>query len=348
MSKILKYSKVYKPFKFPFAEQIRQKHEDAHWTLKAVKNLNEDASDFKNKMSKGQQEFVVNDLKMFTQSDVSVGRVYAECLIPLAKNNETRCMYMSFGAREALHQEAYAALNDTLALPATIYSEFLTDPALIQKNEMLTIELDPNLDDLTNLKQISAKMVFLEGVSLFASFVMLMNFRRAEAGGLMSGMCSIVDWSVKDESIHVEGHLAVLNEIGRPDANMIKKFAKQVVEAEDGFIDYAFANYEIPGLTKEEVKLYIRFITDRRCIQLGIKGIYGVKENPIPWTDEVFTANKFGNFFERTITEYGKHSLTGEWLKDDEYFKFLKKPEDLSIEDLISGVSSRVRGPIDK
>jgi len=324
MSKVQKYSKVYKPFKFPWAELIRQKHEDAHWTLKAVKNLNEDLTDFKNKLSKGQQGFVVNTLKMFTQSDVQVGKVYIEYLIPYVKNNELRCMYSSFVAREALHQEAYAALNDTLALSNDIYSEFLTIPELKQKYEMLSIEPDPKLDDLGNLKQIAAKMVFLEGVSLFASFVMLMNFRRAEAGGNMAGMCAIVDWSVKDETIHVQGHLALLDEIGRPDAHMIKKFAKQVVDAEDIFIDYVFANYEIPGITKDEVKLYIRFITDRRCIQLGIKGIYGVKENPIPWTDEVFTANKFGNFFERTITEYGKHSLTGDWMKEEEYAKFLK------------------------
>jgi ribonucleotide reductase beta subunit family protein with ferritin-like domain len=348
MSKILKQSEVYKPFKFPWAEAIRQKHEDAHWTLKGVKNLNDDATDFKNKMSDGQKNFVVNTLKMFTQSDVQVGKVYIEYLIPMVKNNEVRCMYSSFVAREALHQEAYAALNDTLSLPSSIYSEFLTVPELNHKYEMLSIKKDPELDNLTNLKQIAAKMVFLEGVSLFGSFVMLMNFRRAEAGGIMSGMCSIVDWSVKDETIHVQGHLALLDEIGRPDAHMIKKFAKQVVEAEDAFIDYAFANYEIPGITKDEVKQYIRYITDRRCIQLGIKGIYGIKENPIPWTDEVFTANKFGNFFERTITEYGKHSLTGDWLKDSDYLKFLKVPSDLTTEEFLSGVQSRLRGPIDK
>lgn len=324
MSKILKYSEVYKPFRFPWAELIRQKHEDAHWTLKAVKNLNEDSSDFKNKMSVGSKAFTVNTLKMFTQSDVQVGKVYLDYLIPLVKDNQVRCMYVSFAAREALHQEAYAALNDTLALSNDIYSEFLTVPALNQKYEMLSIKKDSELDALENLKQLAAKMVFLEGVSLFASFVMLMNFRRSEAGGIMAGMCSIVDWSVKDETIHVQGHLALLNEIGRPDAHMIKKFAKQVVEAEDAFIDYAFANYEIPGITKEEVKQYIRYITDRRCIQLGIKGIYGVKENPIPWTDEVFTANKFGNFFERPITEYGKHSLVGNWLPEEEYKLYLK------------------------
>jgi len=138
----------------------------------------------------------------------------------------------------------------------------------------------------------------------------------------MSGMCSVVDWSVRDENIHVKGHLALLNSIGRPNANVMKAFAQKVVEAEDEFIDFTFSNYDIPGLTKEEVKQYIRFLTDRRLIEMGIKGIYKVKTNPISWVDEVFLANKFGNFFESTITEYSKDSLTGDWMTEHDYASY--------------------------
>jgi len=322
-NRLLEYSKVYRPFSFTWAETLRKQHEQMHWTLQSVKNLGDDEQQYRTKLSEGQKSFIKNTLKMFTQSDVSVGKAYLEHLIPLVKNNEVRCMYGSFVAREAIHQEAYAGLNDTLALPDSIYSEFLTVPELMHKYKLLNIDVDSKLDDLEKIRQISAKLVFLEGVSLFASFVMLMNFRRAEAGGLMPGMCSIVDWSVRDESVHVQGHLAVLDEIGRPKAQMIKDFAKKVVDAEDAFIDYAFSSFEIPGITKDEVKQYIRYITDRRCIQLGVKGIYNVRTNPIPWTDEVFTASKFGNFFERTITEYGKNSLTGDWMKEEDYKQFV-------------------------
>lgn len=321
MSKLLEYSKTYKPFKFPWADKIRQDHESGHWTAQEVKNLGDDEVQFKTKLSPGQKDFIVNILKMFTQSDVQVGKVYQEILIPAIKNNEVRCMYSSFVAREALHQEAYALLNDTLGLPDSIYSEFLTNPSLKKKYDVLEISLDKNLSKIEQIKEVAAKMVFLEGVSLFASFIMLMNFKRAASGGLMAGMCSVVDWSVRDEQKHVEGHLALLDSIGRPNANVIKDFAKQVVEAEDEFVDFAFNKYEIPGLTKEEVKQYIRYLTDRRLIQLGVKGIFKVKTNPISWTDEVFTANKFGNFFEATITSYSKDSLTGEWM--DDYSEFV-------------------------
>jgi len=327
MNKILQVNKAYKPFIFPWADQIRQDHEGAHWTTQEVKNLGDDEVQFKTKLSSGQREFIVNILKMFTQSDVQVGKVYQEILIPKIKNNEVRCMYSSFVAREALHQEAYALLNDTLGLPDKIYSEFLTNPSLKKKYDIL--DIDPNDytakgDDerLAAIKEVAGKMVFLEGVSLFASFIMLMNFRRSESGGLMSGMCSVVDWSVRDENIHVKGHLALLNSIGRPNANVMKAFAQKVVEAEDEFIDFTFSNYDIPGLTKEEVKQYIRFLTDRRLIEMGIKGIYKVKTNPISWVDEVFLANKFGNFFESTITEYSKDSLTGDWMTEHDYASY--------------------------
>ena len=62
-----------------------------------------------------------------------------------------------------------------------------------------------------------------------------------------------------------------------------------------------------------EVKQYIRFIADRRLIELGLNQIYHVAKNPLPWLDEMLNAVEHANFFENRATEYSKASTVGTW-----------------------------------
>ena len=79
----------------------------------------------------------------------------------------------------------------------------------------------------------------------------------------------------------------------------------------------AFEVGDIEGLTSRDVKKYIRYIADRRLLQLGLKEIYLVEDNPLPWLDEILNGVEFANFFENRVTEYSKASTQGTW---DEVF----------------------------
>ena len=85
-----------------------------------------------------------------------------------------------------------------------------------------------------------------------------------------------------------------------------------MVDLEDKFIDLAFNGNEFEGLTSEEVKKYIRYIADRRLIGLGMKGIFKVKKNPLPWVDGMLGVSHT-NFFEQRVTDYSKGATTGTW-----------------------------------
>jgi ribonucleoside-diphosphate reductase beta chain len=93
----------------------------------------------------------------------------------------------------------------------------------------------------------------------------------------------------------------------------IYTIAEKMVELEDRFIDLAFGIAESEGLTKEELKKYIRYIADRRLIGLGMKGIFKVKKNPLPWVEEMINAPTHTNFFENRSTDYAKGALSGTW-----------------------------------
>ncbi len=316
---LMVFSETYKPFHYPWAVEITTRHEKVHW-IEDELDLSEDVADWKSgKVSEVEKEYITNILRLFTQSDVAVGQNYYDQLIPKFKNNEVRNMLGSFANREAIHQRAYALLNETLGLSDAEYHAFLEYQEMADKIEFM-MDSDPNT--VRGLGLTMAKSVMNEGVALFASFVMLLNFQRY---GKMKGMGKVVEWSIRDESIHVEGiaklfkaycaeHPRIIDDEFK---STIYEMARQAVKLEDNFVDLAYKLGEIDGLEQSEVKQYVRYITDRRLIQLGLKGNYKVKENPLPWLEWVLNGADHTNFFENRVTEYEVAGLTGKW--DDVY-----------------------------
>ena len=98
----------------------------------------------------------------------------------------------------------------------------------------------------------------------------------------------------------------------------ILESCKTVVHLEDAFIDLAFKGITIQGLEPQEVKNYIRYLADRRLSRLKIQPIFGVKNNPVAWMDEMLNGVEYANFFETRPTEYSKSGLKGKW--DDDAF----------------------------
>ena len=312
---LMEFSETYKPFHYPWAVEITTRHEKVHW-IEDELDLSEDVADWKSgKMSSIEKEYVTNILRLFTQSDVAVGQNYFDQFIPKFKNNEVRNMLGSFATREGIHQRAYALLNETLGLSDAEYHAFLEYTEMTDKLDFM-MESDPNT--VRGLGLALAKSVFNEGVALFASFVMLLNFQRF---GKMKGMGKVVEWSIRDESIHVEGvsklfkaycaeHPKIVNDEFKAE---IYEMARVAVKLEDKFVDLAYKLGDIEGLDEKEVKQYIRYITDRRLLQLGLKTNFKVKENPLPWLEWVLNGADHTNFFENRVTEYEVAGLSGKW-----------------------------------
>lgn len=311
MSTLYEHSKTYKPLQYQWAEDFRKQSENMHWIVEEAE-LIKDVEDYKNG-SKEEQEFLKNILSIFTQSDFNVGAGYLN-IINKIKNNEVRGMLSSFMTREFIHQEAYAHLNESLGFPDSYYTDFLKHKETLEKD---TYMADNVFKDNFGLSL--AKGILLEGISLFGSFIMLKNFERV---GRYLGVCQINDWSLKDESLHVEGNAKLFRvwcsenqgEVNDTFKRHIYSMVREIVDLEKAFIDFAFGSYNPPKLTKEEVKNYIEYIADRRLTQLGLKPNYGVNDNPLPWMDEITNGSVVQNFFEGKVTEYSVSGMKGEWL----------------------------------
>jgi ribonucleoside-diphosphate reductase beta chain len=307
----------FKPFNYPWAYDAWIKHEQSHWLHTEVPML-EDVKDWKKKLTEEEKKFLTNIFRFFTQGDIDVAGGYVKNYLPYFAQPEVRMMLLGFAAREALHIAAYSHLIETLGMPESTYSDFLEYKEMREKHEYIMDLSSKNGTPQSTAAHIAAFSAFTEGMQLFSSFIMLLNFPRH---GKMKGMGQIVTWSIVDETQHCEGMIKLFrtyiqenNEIWNDELkSSIYKIAEKMVELEDKFIDLAFEQTHMEGLSADEVKEYIRYIADRRLISMGMKGIFKRKTNPLPWVEEMINAPTHTNFFENRATDYAKGSTSGSW-----------------------------------
>jgi glutaredoxin 3 len=312
---LLAPSKSYKPFRYPWAVEKAVKHEKAHWGEWEA-NLQDDVTQWKTGViTPSEKNHITQILRLFTQSDVEVASNYLNIFIPVFRNNEIRAMLSSFAAREFIHQRSYALLNDTLGFDESEYSAFMECENMAKKIDFMRTDI---CDTPEKIATALAQTVCNEGMSLFSAFVMLLNYQRT---GKMKGMCEIVEWSIRDETMHVEGMVQLFKTFLKENPeidmenlrNLTEQLYREAVTIEDSVIDLTYEAGETEGLTRAEVKAYVRYLANRRLHQLGLNPIYDIQTNPLPWLDWIINGDSFKNFFEGRVTDYSASGMEGEW-----------------------------------
>ena len=310
---LLSANPVYKPFHYPWAYDAWLQQQRIHWLPEEVP-LADDVKDWQKSLTDKERNLLTQIFRFFVQADVEVNNCYMGHYSRVFKPTEICMMLSAFSNTETIHIAAYSYLLDTIGMPEAEYSAFLQYKEMKDKYDyMQGFDVKSNHDIAKTIAVFSA---FTEGLQLFASFVMLLNFQRY---GRMKGMCQIVTWSIRDETHHVESMIKLFKTLVKENPKIwtekfkksIYQTARDMVELEDKFIDLAFEMGGIRGLKAEEVKKYIRFIADRRLLQLSLKPNYGVKHNPLGWLDWVLNGVEHANFFENRATEYNKGTVTG-------------------------------------
>lgn len=315
MSRLLTENHIYKPFHYPWAYEAWLTQQRIHWLPEEVP-LAEDVRDWKQKLTPAEKNLLTQIFRFFTQADVEVNNCYMSHYSRVFKPTEVKMMLAAFSNMETIHIAAYAHLLDTIGMPETEYSAFMKYKEMKDKYDyMQGFNMDSKKDIALTMAVFGA---FTEGLQLFASFAMLMNFTRFNK---MKGMGQIVTWSVRDETLHTLSIIKLFRTFIDENPELwtvelqqeITKACQTIVEHEDAFIDLAFGIGGIDGLTAQDVKNYIRYIGDRRLVQIGVQPIFGVSKNPLPWMDSILNGAEHTNFFENRSTEYSKASTQGSW-----------------------------------
>ena len=306
---------VYKPFRYPWCYDAWLTQQRIHWLPEEVP-LGDDVRDWQKNLTVEEKNLLTHIFRFFTQADVEVNNCYLRHYTTVFKPTEVLMMMTAFAAMETVHIAAYSHLLDTIGMPETEYSAFLQYKEMKDKYDyMQGFDVKSKHNIAMTMAVFSA---FTEGLQLFASFAILLNFPRFNK---MKGMGQIVTWSVRDETLHCNSMIRLFRDFIKEEPqiwndklkNEIYEACKTIVHHEDAFIDLAFQMGPMQGLTAEEVKQYIRFIGNRRLEQLGLNPIYDVKKNPLTWLDTMLNGVEHMNFFEGRATEYSKASTKGTW-----------------------------------
>jgi len=305
----------YKPFEYQTAFDFYKDQHRAHWLADEVP-LASDLNDWKLKLTESEKNLIGNILKSFAQTEVHVNDYWSTKVSLWFPKPEVQAMARVFADFESIHAEAYARLNEVLGLDD--FAAFLEDEEAKAKIDRL-VELP---GETLHEKALSLAIfsAFTEGVNLFSSFAVLMSF---QLRNMMKGTGQIVEWSVRDESLHSKAGCwlfrTLIEENPELDTQALTQGIYEAcdlsVKLEFDFIDKAFEMGDIEGLSKEQLKNFIKARANEKITELGYAAIYNdVDPNllrQMEWFNHLTSGKTHQDFFANRVTDYSKS--TADW-----------------------------------
>jgi ribonucleoside-diphosphate reductase beta chain len=305
----------YKPFEYQDAFDFYKNQHRAHWLADEVP-LASDLNDWKLKLNESEKNLIGNILKSFAQTEVHVNDYWSTKVSMWFPKPEIQAMARVFADFESIHAEAYARLNEELGLDD--FAAFMEDETSKNKIERLIEVPGTTMEE----KAISLAIfsAFTEGVNLFSSFAILMSF---QLRNLMKGTGQIVEWSVRDESLHSKAGCWLFRtwlqeqpELNTPELReQIVEACQLSVQLEFDFIDKAFEMGNVEGLNKDQLKAFIKARANEKMIELGYNAIYNDIEpsllKQMEWFGHLTSGKTQQDFFAGRVTNYSKS--TADW-----------------------------------
>ena len=300
----------YKPFEYQEAFNFYKDQHRVHWLADEVP-LASDLNDWKQKLTESEKNLIGNILKSFAQTEVHVNDYWSTKVSLWFPKPEIQAMARVFADFESIHAEAYARLNEELGLDD--FEAFMEDESSKAKiDRLLEVTSDNIAEQALSLAIFSA---FTEGVNLFSSFAILMSF---QLRNLMKGTGQIVEWSVRDESLHSRAGCWLFNKLLEelPELNT-SEMRDNVIEAcnisvqlEFDFIDKAFEMGAVEGLNVDQLKNFIKARANEKMIELGYNAIYNdIDPNllkQMDWFGHLTSGKTHQDFFAGRVTNYSK------------------------------------------
>jgi len=305
----------YKPFEYQTAFEFYKDQHRAHWLADEVP-LSSDLNDWKLKLTESEKNLIGNILKSFAQTETYVNDYWSTKVAVWFPKHEIKAMACAFADFESIHAEAYARLNEELGLDD--FQAFMEDEEAKAKIDRLIEQPGGTLHE--KALSLAIFSAFTEGVNLFSSFAVLMSF---QLRNLMKGTGQIVEWSVRDESLHSKAgcwlYRTLLEENPELDTKELTQAIYEAcdlsVKLEFDFIDKAFEMGDIEGLNKEQLKNFIKARANEKIKELGYSPIYNdIDPNllkQMEWFGHLTSGKTHQDFFANRVTDYSKS--TADW-----------------------------------
>ena len=225
---------------------------------------------------------------------------------------------MTFAESEVRHKDAYARLLRILGLEDE-FKTVVEIPAIAGRIKYLKKYLDGSRsrDNKMYTKSVLLFSLFIEHVSLFSQFLIMMSFNKEK--NLFKGISNVVEATSKEEEIHGNFGAEIINIIKKENPEWFDKEFEDLIysacmkayAAECDILEWIFEKGELKFLSKETIQNFIRNRFNNSLGKIGMKSIFPVDEKLLKstkWFDIEITATKEGDFFYKKQIDYNKKS----------------------------------------
>lgn len=304
---------TYAPFEYDQAYRYWELQQQSHWLHTEIA-MSGDINDWKMNLSESEKYVVGQILKGFTQSEIFIQEYWSQMVSKWFKKPEIQMMSSAFASMESVHAVSYAYLNDSLGL--SDFAAFLHEPTAKAKIDRLMETKGKSKAEIA--RSLAIFSAFNEGVNLFSSFAVLLNFSRFNK---MKGLGQIIAFSIKDESLHSEAGCwlfrTLIGEYPEIWTDELKKeiyeAARVTVELEDAFIDNAFERGTIEGLDPADLKAFIRHRANTKLNDLTLKSNWKNIDKEalarMAWFDVLSAGVSHAEFFASRVSDYSKGNI---------------------------------------
>lgn len=313
------------PYEYPQLLSYKDAIRHSYW-IDTEYNFTSDISDYKTNINDIEKDIIKKSMLSIAQIEVNVKTFWADMYkrMPISEVGDVG---MTFAESEVRHKDAYAKLLTILGLQDE-FIHVIEVPAIQGRINYLTKYLDGSRSksDKMYTKSVLLFSLFIEHVSLFSQFLIMMSFNKEK--NLFKGISNVVEATSKEEDIHGNFGVEVINIIKKefPDwfdedfNNLIYSACKKAYEAECDILDWIFEKGELEFLPKNVVKEFIKNRFNNSLNKIGLESIFNININllePTLWFDVEIKSTKEGDFFYKKSIDYNKKSQS---ITEDDLF----------------------------
>lgn len=304
------------PYEYPSLLAYKDAIRHSYW-IDTEFNFTTDIDDFKTKVSESEREAIKRAMLAIAQIEVNVKTFWADMYkrMPITEIGDVG---MTFAESEVRHKDAYARLLRILGLEDE-FQHVIEIPAIKDRIEYLSKYLDGtrSKDDKMYTKSVLLFSLFIEHVSLFSQFLIMMSFNKEK--NLFKGISNVVEATSKEEEIHGNFGSEIINIIKRENPEwfdedfnkLIYSACKKAYKAEVKILDWIFEKGELEFLSKKTIQQFIQNRFNNSLQRIGMDPVFEVDLKEIEktlWFDVEITSTKEGDFFYKKQVDYNKKS----------------------------------------
>ncbi len=307
------------PIKYKWAWQYYLDGCANHWMPTEV-SMQRDIEQWRDPKAFSDEErhVIKRNMGFFSTAETLVGNNIVLSIYKFVDNPECRQYLLRQAFEEAIHTHAFQYIVESLSMDeGEIFNMYRETKEIYEKDEFSMSCTQGIIDENVDLRSTDGIQKFInnlvsfyvvtEGIFFYSGFVTMLSFGRQNR---MPGTCEQIQYILRDESIHMNFGIDLINSIieenpqgWTPD---FKQFLvdriKIAVELETTYAQECLSKGRL-GLNVSLLKEYVQYIADRRLERLRLGKIYN-SGNPFPWMSELIDLRKEKNFFESRVTEY--------------------------------------------